>query len=57
MDTHEFFDILISNSYWLYAGEVIVKEFIYLDVLRSLQQNAENPLLSDECINKLKVLL
>lgn len=53
VDEYEFFQAIMSNSYWKAAGENVVKELIYLDSIRTLVQTGEG-LLSDECLHKLK---
>lgn len=54
VDEYAFFDMLISNNYWKLAGEVVVKELIYLDAVRAVEQGAD-PLLSDHSLEVLKV--
>ena len=54
VDEYELFDVLLHNRHWCLAGELIVKEFIYLDSMLSIIQAHEEPLLSRECLQGLK---
>lgn len=56
VDEYELFDALLHNRQWCQAGELIVKEFVYLDSMLStmLQGQEEEPLLSRECMQILK---
>ena len=54
VDEYELFDALLYNRQWLLAGELVVKEFIYLDSMFSILQGDDEPLLSRECVQRLK---
>lgn len=54
VDEYELFDALLHNRQWTLAGELIVKEFIYLDSMLSIIMEYDDPLLSRECVQKVK---
>ncbi len=53
VEESEFVNILMGNSYWAEAGELVVKELIFLDCLQSYY-GTKRSLLSDEDYNNLK---
>ena len=53
VDEYELFDAVMHNRQWIHAGEMIIKEFVYLDSIRALVVN-EDSLLSNECLSILK---
>ena len=53
-DEYEFFDVLISNSYWQISNDLIIKEYMYLDAIATKGLNHGDPLLSEDCIAQLR---
>uniref|UniRef100_A0A7S2S7L6 Uncharacterized protein n=1 Tax=Rhizochromulina marina TaxID=1034831 RepID=A0A7S2S7L6_9STRA len=49
----EFTNMLKANAYWVEAGELVVKELMYLDCLQS-NYNSKKALLSDDDYDELK---
>jgi hypothetical protein len=56
VDAKDFYDAVISNSFWEEAGPLVVKELIYLDSLYAFYRNKQM-FLGDEEYNSLKDML
>ena len=52
VEEHEFSSLVLSNSVWLRAGEIVVKELMYLDSV--LHSSMATPILSEESVEALK---
>jgi hypothetical protein len=56
VDAKDFYDAVISNSFWEEAGPLVVKELIYLDSLYAFYRNKQM-FLGDDEYNSLKDML